>query len=405
MRLSPIILALAGLLVVCFAITVQADSGPKVTDLKIEVGEEVERVSLYSSEKLVHKKLFFLSKPDRLVIDFPVVDGASKIHMDGSYKGRLINNIRYGRYDAATSRMVIDLRHPVSKPALYAVPPESQKDWRFVVDLAVEGRAAKVPLESPAVITKTPTVEEIVSDKPDIDTEDMARAIQKDDAKPLVVIDAGHGGKDPGATGVSGGQEKDVTLTYARALRSALLRTGRYRVLMTRDSDNFILLHDRVKMARKEKAQLFISLHADAHPTADARGLSIYTLSETASDKETELLAQQENKVDELGGLDLKTEDEDVADILRDLATRETKNKSYELAEAILDSLDKKIKTLPKPHRYAGFRVLKTTDIPAALVEIGFLSNSEDEKLLSSQEYRDKVVRSVVKGVDTFFGH
>ena len=223
------------------------------------------------------------------------------------------------------------------------------------------------------------------------------------ESKPLIVIDAGHGGEDPGTIGETGTREKDVTLRYAYALRYALLKTGRYEVAITREDDRFIMLRDRFRMARKVKGALFISLHADSAPTHAARGLSVYTLSEKASDEESAKLAEQENKSDVIAGMDLSTESEDVASILIDLAQRETMNKSTRLADILVAQLGKRVGLLPNPHRYAGFAVLKAPDIPSVLIEIGFLSHPKEEKLINSKHHLEEVVDGLVAGIDGYF--
>lgn len=361
-----------------------------VRGVDVQLGSGKERVVLLSDQQLSHKKLFLLAKPDRLVIDFPSVE-ASAVGLPKDYAGGSLKAIRFGRFDAATSRVVLDLTGPVTVLASYSVPPaQGETVWKYVLDLegkagAVAGGAA-VPWPKPIPTQETPVPVAVVPAK-----------------KPLVVIDAGHGGQDPGAIGIRKTYEKQVTLSYARALRDALLRSGNYRVILTRDNDYFIMLGERVNIARKAKADLFISLHADSNPKKEARGLSVYTLSETASDAESAALAERENKSDIIGGMELGTRDEDVASILIDLAQRETMTKSGALADHVIEAMHKKITLLPKPHRYAGFRVLKAPDIPSLLIEIGFLSNPQDEQLLGSKEHQSLFSSSVVKALDNYF--
>ena len=197
--------------------------------------------------------------------------------------------------------------------------------------------------------------------------------------------------------------ERDITLNFAQALSRALLKTGRYRTKLTRNDDHFVMLNDRVDISRKAKADLFVSFHADSNPNPDARGLSIYTVSATASDKQSEALAERENKSDIITGLDLNTTDANVANILIDLTQRETMNKSTSFADAIVASLDPHINRLGGTHRFAGFRVLKAPDIPSVLIELGFITNEQDERLLLSADYRDLVIASVIKGIDHYY--
>lgn len=222
---------------------------------------------------------------------------------------------------------------------------------------------------------------------------------------PLVVIDPGHGGGDPGAVGVGGVYEKDITLAAARELRRQLLSTGRYRVKLTRDSDVFIRLRDRVGIAREAGADLFISLHADALGSDQVRGLSIYTLSGKASDREAEMLAAKENRADAIVGMDLSSENQLVASILIDLAQRDTMNHSKKFASYALSHLSKDVRILAsKPQREAGFAVLTAPDVPSVLVEMGYLSNPVDAKLLSTAAHREKVGRDMANAVDAYFG-
>lgn len=222
-------------------------------------------------------------------------------------------------------------------------------------------------------------------------------------AKHVIVIDAGHGGQDPGTSGYGGIKEKQITLKYALALREALVARGKYKVVMTRSDDRYLFLRERVKIAREAGGELFISLHADSAPRKAARGLSVYTISEKASDKEAEALASKENKADIIGGMDLSDTSQDVADILIDLTERETRGKSAQFAKAVTQSLARDVKLLSNSHRFAGFAVLKAPDIPSILVELGFLSSKQEEKQLENDAHRKKVAQGLAKAVDTYF--
>jgi len=223
------------------------------------------------------------------------------------------------------------------------------------------------------------------------------------DGVPVIVIDPGHGGVDPGATGVSGVYEKHITLAMARDLKAALEKSGRYRVHLTRDRDVFIRLRDRVAIARQYGADLFISLHADAVQNPQIRGLSVYTLSQNASDSEAQALAEKENKADLIAGIDLSHESADVAGILIDLAQRETMNRSAGFAGEVVDEVGQEMDLLGNTHRFAGFAVLKAPDVPAILVEMGYLSNEYEEKQLRQPAYRGRLAKSIAKAVERFF--
>ena len=343
-----------------------AHAQPSLRSIDITTQENgSELLKFNTNEPITVSKSFALSNPNRIVIDVPRL-ATGGVSLPKNYAGALVKSVRFGQFDAATTRIVLDVHAPAKIVATNSGNP-------FTVEII-----STAPLKAGA----KPVAEE---------------------KKPLIVIDAGHGGQDPGAIGVHKTQEKDITLNYAKALREGLLRTGRYRVALTREDDRFIVLPERVSIARKMKADMFISLHADSNPRAEARGFSIYTLSETASDDESAALAERENKADIIPGIDLSGTDADVASILIDLTQRETMNKSAKFADIVVDNLHRGITKLPKTHRYAGFRVLKAPDIPSVLIEVGFLSNEQDERLLLTSEYRERVVSSLVKGIDRFY--
>ena len=221
--------------------------------------------------------------------------------------------------------------------------------------------------------------------------------------RPTVVLDPGHGGVDPGTIGVSGVYEKDVAFDAARELAVQLERTGRYRLAMTRASDEFVALRDRVARARAAGADLFISLHADALPNHAMRGASVFTLSEQASDKEAAALAARENKADLIAGIDLSRHAPEVSNILLDLARRQTNNLSIGLARRLVSDLGQSVVLLENSHRSAGFAVLKAPDVPSVLIEMGCLSNREEDQLLRSAAYQRKLAGSIVRSVHAYF--
>jgi N-acetylmuramoyl-L-alanine amidase len=222
--------------------------------------------------------------------------------------------------------------------------------------------------------------------------------------KKIVAIDAGHGGKDPGAIGAHGTYEKLITFAVARELARQLEATGRYTPILTRRNDTFVALGARVSLARRAKSTLFLSLHADSIPNnPDARGFSVYTLSDKASDNMTAALADRENAADFVGGLDLSHHSRQVKTILLDLMHRETTNNSLALAHATLAKMTPAFPPLQKPHRQANFAVLRSPDIPSILVEMGFLSNRDDEKALREEAYQRKLASRLTLAVDAFF--
>lgn len=230
--------------------------------------------------------------------------------------------------------------------------------------------------------------------------------------KRTIVIDAGHGGIDPGAESIAGYHEKEVTLATARMLRQVLEQTGRYNIVLTRDSDVYLKLHERVERARAAHGNLFVSLHADSiaggiQAASDriTRGASIYTLSETASDAASERYAQRENRADAIGGVDLGDQSDDVAGILVDLTVRETVNEGNRFAGMLVDSLEKQgVSLLPRaPHRSAGFAVLKSPDIPSVLIEMGYLSDISDARALADPRHQMQIAKAIAEGIERYF--
>jgi N-acetylmuramoyl-L-alanine amidase len=221
----------------------------------------------------------------------------------------------------------------------------------------------------------------------------------------LVFLDPGHGGRDPGAMGVRGTKEKTVVMAIARELQRELQTGGRYRVMLTRASDTFVALRERVARAQDAKADLFLSLHADAHSDSDVRGASVYTLSEEASDREAAALAARENRADAVvGGVRLANQTDDVARTLVAMSQRGTVNDSRRLADTIVRTFSSSgVRLLPRSHRQAGFAVLTSPDIPAALVELGYLSNPQDERLLTVRQHQIALARALRASVDAHF--
>lgn len=229
-------------------------------------------------------------------------------------------------------------------------------------------------------------------------------AIYGPEGRPLVVIDAGHGGHDPGATAPETGErEKDITLSIARAIKDELLKSGRVRVALTREDDRFLILHERSEIARNIGADLFISIHADSAANREAGGATIYTLSEVASDREAQALAARENRADIVGGVNLAQENAKVASILLDLAQRETMGASAQFARLFTREAKWLIPFRPDPHRMAGFVVLKAPDTPAVLLEAGYLSSTADAARLASEEGRKNVAVGVRSAANIYF--
>lgn len=365
-------------------------------------------------------KVFTLEHPDRLVVDVPAVRDAFVLTLPRSYRGGLIHALRTGLFNPTTTRLVFDLKQKIAVQKILG-----SDDGRLTIDITPEGgegrsapEAATGGFRFEAPVPEAPHAGKDIVDvtagrqaenqKPERFPEKRAKPVHEPvkkakPGKPVVVIDPGHGGVDPGTSGPKGTQEKAIVLEYARALKAKLAKGGHYQVVLTRDKDEFIRLRKRVELARKAGGSIFISLHADSAGDMAARGLSVYTVSESASDEEAAALAARENKADVLAGINLSDEREDVADILISLAERETKNRSATLADLIVTSLDDKVPLLPNSHRFAGFAVLKAPDIPSVLIEIGFLSHPQEEKVIKSKSYQDKVIGGIASGVDAYF--
>jgi N-acetylmuramoyl-L-alanine amidase len=230
-----------------------------------------------------------------------------------------------------------------------------------------------------------------------------ARAALPPPKRPTIVVDAGHGGVDPGCIGHAGTYEKDIVLDTALDVARQLEATKRFKVVMSRTDDTFVELEERVARARAHNADLFLSIHADALPIASARGASVFTLSEKASDKEAAAVADRENRSDLVAGINFGTPDPEVNEILFDLTRRQTNNLSIRLAQRIVSELGHRVKLLNNTHRSAAFVVLKAPDIPSALVEIGCLSNKVEEHALGEAGYQHAVASALTRSVNDYF--
>ncbi len=372
-----------------------AHADPAVTGVRMSLGADsshLTRVVLDLSEPLTAEPTI-LSGPYRLVIDLPAIDW--KPATTSASGVGLVKGYRYAVFDAKTTRVVFDLAAPAHIVRGFSLPPASGYQNRYVVDLA-DGAEGVAPTEPSA------------QNAPDTaGAGTVASRVPQPHQRPkqlslTVMIDPGHGGVDSGTVGVTGENEKDVVLGVGLKLRDALKKKG-YRVLMTRDSDVYPSLKERVAMAHNAKADLFISLHADSNRDGDLRGASVYTLSDKASDPATEELALKENRSDAIAGVDLSKEADDTSLILIQLSMRETMNQSARLAKTLTAELSDASPMLKNPHRYAGFVVLKAADVPSVLVELGQLSNELDEKHLSDTGTQGQMAEAIGRAVDRYF--
>jgi len=344
--------------------------------------------------KTVEFRTFTLVKPNRIVIDLPEVDWRLPFPSGGGGAGD-VSQIRYNLYKAGTSRIVLDLNAPMAVDKAFMIPSEIGPGRRMVLDLRAIDQAtfsASAGWPKDPVFRKTAAVKTAVIPIP----------------RPsfrVIVVDPGHGGKDPGAISISGKEEADLVLTMSKELKKQLEKSGRYKVYLTRSDDSSLRLRERIEFARQKKADLFVSLHADmlvGRP--NTRGASVYTLSERASDAAAAALAAKENQADTLLGVEMTDNSDEVNDILIDLAMRDTKNSSVRLAKKLVKEIRKETSVLNNPHRSASLVVLKAPDIPSVLLELGYLSNRQDEKNISSKKWRQKSAKAITRAIDTYFG-
>lgn len=321
---------------------------------------------------LTHKApytVFKLNNNPRLVIDLESKSEIKKFKNESIY----IKNIRTRKTDQNVMRIVFDINSNFYIDKHFYLKKNEKNIFRLVIDLKINNKNSVIYKEK----------------KP------------KKDSKFIITIDAGHGGIDPGAINL-GKKEKNITLMASKELKN-MLEKKNFKVFLTRKDDTFISLRNRRNLAKKNNSDLFISLHVDSLKKRATRGTSIYTLSDKASDSITAKLAERENKVDLIAGVNLKDVDNEVASILLDLNRRETKNSSSLFAESYVNIVRKNgHRTLRRPHRHAGFAVLKSTDIPSVLIELGFLSNVNDVKLLTNKKSRMRLLVSLAEAIELF---
>jgi N-acetylmuramoyl-L-alanine amidase len=423
-------------------------------------GDEIRTRFVTDLSEAVGFTVYVLPDPYRVLIDLPGV--RFDLPPDSGTKTRgLISAYRYGSVADGRSRIVLHTNGPVLIEKSFIVPPQAGQPARIVVDLVKTSDEAftkvlkadeatsmaaiadaattdtpaadEPPPPAEAVVAgedapaqaETPDSEQVAAEAPQAD--EAAETVPKPRPRPgtaaaapddgqeqppvssrrpgrrLVVIDPGHGGIDPGAIGIKKSREKDVVLAFGLKLREILLQGGDIDVVMTRSDDKFLSLKQRVEIARDHEADLFIAIHADTVRGPEARGATIYTLSEKASDAEAEALAHKENRSDIIGGVDLESENEVVTDILIDLVQRESKNHSLFFAKKAVSEMRSVTTFTGKPMRSAGFMVLKAPDVPSVLVELGYLSSRHDETQLTSPEWRAKVAGAMAKAVRNYF--
>jgi len=377
---------------------------PIASDVRL-AGDSKQTRFVLDLDKAIQFRAFALADPYRVVVDIPQVDFQLPAGAGTAGRG-LIKAFRYGLVLPGGSRIVFDLAGPARIANSYVVDAANGQPSRLVVELEEVDRTAFVQsLE----VENRPELKPAIAGAADVSAAAGAAGAPKPggaaaDLRPVIVIDPGHGGIDNGTR--SGAEsEKNLVLGFGLALRDRIEQSGKYRVVMTRSDDTFIPLADRVRIARNQSAALFVSIHADALPRreGDAQGATIYTLSDRASDAEAERLAETENKADAIGGVNLTEEPTEVADILIDLAQRETRTFSNRFARLLAGEMKNTARMYKHPLKSAGFRVLKAPDVPSVLVELGYVSNKSDLEHLVSDNWRARTVGSMAQAIDAFF--
>src|SRR5579863_7139360 len=368
------------------------DSFPVATDARLG-GDAAQTRFVMDLDRTIDLHVFTLADPYRLVLDIPQVTFQLPPHTGESGRG-LVKAFRFGLVMPGGSRMVFDLAKPVRVDKAFVVNAAAGEPARLVLDL--------VPTDRESYLRNVALQEKFARSEP---PPAAAPPPLSGDPRPLVALDPGHGGIDTGTKAPNGECEKDIVLDFAKRLRERIEKSGKYRVLMTRTDDTFVPLADRVRIARNAGAALFISLHADFLPRreGDADGATVYTLSDTPSDPQAARVAEEENHADVIAGVDLKTEPDDVAGILLDLAQRETKTFSMQFAHKLVSDLGATTRLHKDPIRSAGFRVLRAPDVPSVLVELGYVSNKQDLQSLNSDAWRDRTADSIAAAVNDYF--
>jgi N-acetylmuramoyl-L-alanine amidase len=408
--------------VVAAARATEAEVTPRaiksVTALRIWPAADYTRVTLETRQPIVHS-MTLVKDPERLVLDIEQLDFATlqqelagKLNSDDPY----VAAIRAGRYRPGVVRLVLDLKAEV-KPQLFALPPVGEYGYRLVLDLYPA--APQDPLMALLEKEKSDSERGGLSLERSLKTEPVPAAaasssavvpIAPAEAQPrrssrlfTIAVDAGHGGEDPGAHGRRGTHEKNVTLLIARKLKQVIDAEPGLRAVLVRDGDYFVPLQSRVEKARRMRADLFVSVHADAFVKPHARGSSVFALSERgATSAAARWLAKRENEADLIGGVNLDVKDRHLAQTLLDLSQTATLQDSLKLARAVLGELSG-VNTLHKGQvEQAGFAVLKAPDIPSILVETAFISNPDEERKLASDSYQEKMARAILGGIKKY---
>ncbi len=366
----------------------------KASGLKI-AGDKTKTRIVLGYDKSFKPKWFLLREPYRVVIDMPRT--AFAIDLDNVASHGLVSIVRYGQFDDDQSRIIIGGQTPFVVENIDVLANEDGEGHRLAVDLVA---ASQITFEQ--ALSQQSGLGVTVRTAP---KNDRLGASYRDGLKDkpfTIVIDPGHGGIDGGARGVSGTLEKVVTLEFAIELKKKFEAIEKIRVFLTRESDKFLRLRQRVGIARQYEADLFISIHADTIRFRGVRGATVYTVSEKASDEVAQSIANSENLADQLAGITPEETDHEVTDILLDLLRKETQTFSIRFARSLIGEMSQSVELIKNPHRFAGFQVLTAPDVPSVLLELGYLSNRKDEALLRDPKWRAKAEDSVVSAVKKF---
>ena len=372
---------------------------PNVMDVRVTVTPERARLIIDLAAK-TEFALVSLSGPDRLAIDvraatFSVPEPAGKPAGEGE---GVISDYLVERAGPDRVRTTLTLSAPAQVQQAYVLDPFEDQPARLVVDIipaTAEEFAANVAKDLAASETATPDVADVPTPAGGSELPIATR--------PLVVIDPGHGCIDSGAETADGIKEKDIVLAFALRLQELLVASGRFDVALTREDDTFLRLEERVQLARSNKADIFISIHADSFQEPDIRGASVYTRDENATDVLDKVLADNENKTDIIAGFAMPQMGPEVVDILLDLMRREMRHQSYSLAQAIVHQLEPSVQLRRFPVRQADFFVLQAPDVPSVLVELGFLSNATDMANLLQGDWQDRTAEALARGISSYF--
>ncbi len=453
------------LLAFLMALLPETAAAKTVRDIKLLPHDDGVRIVIDLGSKVPFQHRTF-DHPPRLVVELPDVSWQIP-ERRGRRAYRMVKGFQFGRLKNGVSNLIIDVDRPFEIETVFELPPSETSGYRIVTDLAplppnVAMRGQRVRSnahETPPAQAKAPrrdaklppwrqaeratgqqkaehaaerqngrvrptrspgqrTAAIVPRERPPWQRDRVTPDGRLDNratpvptprpsllpSKRMIVIDPGHGGIDPGASGKHGTYEKNVVLAMALELRRHLVNTGRYDVILTRDDDSFVRLRDRLQIARASDGHLFLSLHADSLANnKDVRGAAVYTLSDQASSEEAERLASTENRADILGGIDLSHHEPLVTQILIDLAQRDANRKSLKVADFLVDELGDVTKLLRKQRQQAGFVVLKSPDMPSALIELGYLSNVEDERRLTDRDHLIDLSKAIAKAIDRYF--